>query len=163
MCGICGEIRFRALVDPKLAVDKMLPLLERRGPDAGGAWANDGVALGHRRLSIIDLSTASAQPMLDVELSLVFNGAIYNYRELRAQLIEFGHHLHRMVIPRSFSKPIVNGVKTVLAIYMACLPLRFGMRISSSFLLHVIGLASNHFIFPCSAMGFVSRRIPKRF
>ena len=92
MCGICGEIRFRALVDPKVAVDKMLPLLERRGPDAGGAWANDGVALGHRRLSIIDLSTASAQPMLDVELSLVFNGAIYNYRELRAQLIELGHH-----------------------------------------------------------------------
>ena len=91
MCGICGEIRFRASVDPKLAVDKMLPLLERRGPDAGGVWAKDAVALGHRRLSIIDLSTASAQPMLDAELSLVFNGAIYNYRELRAQLIELGH------------------------------------------------------------------------
>jgi asparagine synthase (glutamine-hydrolysing) len=91
MCGICGEIRFRASVDPKLAVDKMLPLLERRGPDAVGVWANAGVALGHRRLSIIDLSTASAQPMLDAELSLVFNGAIYNYRELRAQLIELGH------------------------------------------------------------------------
>ena len=91
MCGICGEMRFRASVDPKLAVDKMLPLLERRGPDAGGVWANAGVALGHRRLSIIDLSTASAQPMLDAELSLVFNGAIYNYRELRAQLIELGH------------------------------------------------------------------------
>jgi len=91
MCGICGEIRFRASVDPKLAVDKMLPLLERRGPDAGSVWVNAGVALGHRRLSIIDLSTASAQPMLDAELSLVFNGAIYNYRELRAQLIELGH------------------------------------------------------------------------
>ena len=91
MCGICGEIRFRASVDPKLAVDMMLPLLERRGPDAGGVWANTGVALGHRRLSIIDLSTASAQPMLEAELSLVFNGAIYNYRELRAQLIELGH------------------------------------------------------------------------
>ena len=91
MCGICGEIRFRASVDPKLAVDMMLPLLERRGPDAGGVWANTGVALGHRRLSIIDLSAASAQPMLDAELSLVFNGAIYNYRELRAQLIELGH------------------------------------------------------------------------
>jgi len=91
MCGICGEIRFRASVDPKLAVDMMLPLLERRGPDAGGVWANVAIALGHRRLSIIDLSAASAQPMLDAELSLVFNGAIYNYRELRAQLIELGH------------------------------------------------------------------------
>ena len=91
MCGICGELRFRASVDPKLAVDKMLPLLERGGPDAEGVWVNSGVALGHRRLSIIDLSTASAQPMLDAELSLVFNGAIYNYRELRAQLMELGH------------------------------------------------------------------------
>jgi asparagine synthase (glutamine-hydrolysing) len=112
------------------------------------------VALGHRRLSIIDLSTASAQPMLDAELSLVFNGAIYNYRELRAQLIELGHQFIRMVIPRSFSKPIDNGVRTVRAIYMACLPLRFGMRISNSFLLHVTVLVLNRFIFRCSVMGF---------
>src|SRR6185295_2548249 len=66
-----------------------------RGPDAAGEWHgfNQRIGLAHRRLSIIDLSTAGAQPMLlpDRELAIVFNGEIYNYRELRAELEQRGH------------------------------------------------------------------------
>jgi len=91
MCGICGEVRFDGGPVERDVVEHMLPALERRGPDDAGAWYGDTVGLGHRRLSIIDLSDRSHQPMVDGELSLVFNGAIYNYRELRAQLKARGH------------------------------------------------------------------------
>ena len=91
MCGICGELRLDgASVEPGL-IERMLPALERRGPDDAGVWHDGSVAFGHRRLSIIDLSERSHQPMRDAELTLVFNGAIYNYRELRRDLIAKGH------------------------------------------------------------------------
>ena len=71
----------------------MLDTLQPRGPDAGGSFSQGCVAFGHRRLSIIDLSPTSQQPMLDPELGLaiVFNGCIYNYRELRQELSAKGH------------------------------------------------------------------------
>jgi asparagine synthase (glutamine-hydrolysing) len=70
----------------------MLSKLERRGPDHEGRYFQGAVALGHRRLSVIDLSSASNQPWIDeaLGLALVFNGAIYNYKELRAELIGEG-------------------------------------------------------------------------
>ena len=69
-----------------------------RGPDAGGTWISPDarVALGSRRLAIIDLSDEGTQPMTDVdgELRIVFNGEIYNYRELRARLERLGARFH---------------------------------------------------------------------
>ena len=67
--------------------------MHRRGPDGTGVWSQAGVAIGHRRLKVIDLSDASAQPMVDAELGLtiVFNGCIYNYAELRRELIGEGY------------------------------------------------------------------------
>ena len=67
--------------------------MRARGPDAGGAFMQDRVAFGHRRLSIIDLASASQQPMIDPQLGLaiVFNGCIYNYRELRSELAAKGY------------------------------------------------------------------------
>ncbi|MHB8454362.1 MAG: N-acetylglutaminylglutamine amidotransferase [Acidiferrobacterales bacterium] len=94
MCGICGELKFNG-ADPDLgAVARMMMALRRRGPDHEGAYADGPVAFGHRRLAIIDLSEGSDQPMVDSELklSLVFNGTIYNYRELRTELIGLGYH-----------------------------------------------------------------------
>src|ERR1700728_2489477 len=92
MCGICGEITF----DGSAAGDgiaAMAETLRPRGPDAGGAFSQDRAAFGHRRLRIIDLGSASQQPMLDPELGLaiVFNGCIYNYKDLRRQLSEKGY------------------------------------------------------------------------
>lgn len=87
MCGIAGEIAWRREADVA-AVGRMTAALSSRGPDGDGAWHEGAVALGHRRLRIIDLSEAGAQPMVDEErgLVVVFNGCIYNYRELREEL-----------------------------------------------------------------------------
>ncbi|HHJ15873.1 MAG TPA: N-acetylglutaminylglutamine amidotransferase [Gammaproteobacteria bacterium] len=92
MCGICGELRFDGRPADAGVLDRMLPELEHRGPDHEGRYLSGAVALGHRRLSVIDLSAASNQPWVDEKLglTLVFNGAIYNYKELRAELIGKG-------------------------------------------------------------------------
>ncbi|RAI45728.1 N-acetylglutaminylglutamine amidotransferase [Rhodoplanes roseus] len=92
MCGLCGELNFRGPADAA-AIAAMAGAMTPRGPDAGGAFVQDRIGLGHRRLSIIDLATTSQQPMVDAELGLaiVFNGCIYNYRELRAELITKGY------------------------------------------------------------------------
>ncbi|MDP1862795.1 MAG: N-acetylglutaminylglutamine amidotransferase [Thiobacillus sp.] len=96
MCGIAGEFRFDGTAPDAAVMVRMLAKLERRGPDAEGQHADGPVRLGHRRLSIIDLSSRSRQPMLDTASGnvVVFNGTIYNYPELRAELIERGHVFH---------------------------------------------------------------------
>jgi asparagine synthase (glutamine-hydrolysing) len=93
MCGLFGEIRFSDAVTERSWADKAAESLRNRGPDSGGLFSQDGVTLGHRRLSILDLSASSQQPMVDSELGLtiVFNGCIYNFRELRDQLLAKGY------------------------------------------------------------------------
>lgn len=93
MCGLCGEIRFDSLSADIPAVQRMTRALTPRGPDSGGLVAKDNMALGHRRLRILDLSDRAAQPLVDphLGLTLVFNGCIYNFRELREELIEQGY------------------------------------------------------------------------
>jgi asparagine synthase (glutamine-hydrolysing) len=93
MCGIGGELRFDGRAADGDAVRAMLPCLESRGPDGEGFWQRGPVAFGHRRLKIIDLSDAGQQPMTDEELglSLVFNGCVYNYQQLREELRGYGY------------------------------------------------------------------------
>ncbi len=93
MCGICGELKFNGAPADRDAVARMLPALAKRGPDFEGRWSAGSIALGHRRLAVIDLSERSNQPLIDEELklALVFNGAIYNYKALRAQLQQEGY------------------------------------------------------------------------
>lgn len=93
MCGFGGEIRFDGEQSDMAAVARMTGAMARRGPDAAGFAAQDNVALGHRRLKIIDLSERAQQPMVDAELglTLAFNGCIYNYKELRRELQEAGY------------------------------------------------------------------------
>ncbi|HEY0126355.1 MAG TPA: N-acetylglutaminylglutamine amidotransferase, partial [Blastococcus sp.] len=93
MCGLAGELRFDGTMADAGTLQHMIGCLERRGPDGSGVWARGPVALGHRRLSIIDLSATGAQPMVDaqLELTVVFNGIIYNYKQLRAELDRKGH------------------------------------------------------------------------
>ena len=95
MCGIAGELRFDGAAADPATIQRMMTALARRGPDGAGCWSAGRVALGHRRLAIIDLSERSHQPMVDAAcgLSLVFNGTIYNYPELRQVLQELGHTL----------------------------------------------------------------------
>jgi asparagine synthase (glutamine-hydrolysing) len=92
MCGICGEVTFDGSAAGN-SVSAMNRQMQPRGPDAGGTFSQNRVAFGHRRLSIIDLAAASQQPMVDPQLGLaiVFNGCIYNYRELRGELTAKGY------------------------------------------------------------------------
>ena len=92
MCGICGEVRTSGDVS-LVELSKAACSMRSRGPDAAGFFAQGSIAFGHRRLSILDLAPSSQQPMIDNDLGLgvVFNGCIYNFRELRAELREKGY------------------------------------------------------------------------
>ncbi len=93
MCGFAGELRLDGASADVGAVARMAATMHRRGPDGSGTWSQGPVALGHRRLKVIDLSERAAQPMVDPELGLaiVFNGCIYNYPELRRELAAEGY------------------------------------------------------------------------
>ena len=93
MCGICGELRLDGAPADLEAIGRMMGELVRRGPDHGGSYSDGALGFGHRRLAIIDLSVRSNQPMVDAELglALVFNGTIYNYKALRAELQGLGY------------------------------------------------------------------------
>ncbi|MGX4656559.1 N-acetylglutaminylglutamine amidotransferase [Micromonospora sp. SCSIO 07396] len=93
MCGLAGEFRRDGSRADVSAVERMAATMSDRGPDDSGVWSQGPTALGHRRLKIIDLSAASGQPIVDPAAGLtgVFNGCIYNYRELREELQALGH------------------------------------------------------------------------
>jgi len=93
MCGICGELSFTSRAPRLHTIETMSAALARRGPDHWGSYAEGPVAFGHRRLSVIDLSHRAHQPMIDshLGLALVYNGTIYNYRELRVTLRGLGY------------------------------------------------------------------------
>ncbi|WP_419004789.1 asparagine synthase (glutamine-hydrolyzing) [Collinsella stercoris] len=94
---MCGFVGFTGHVENDERVLKaMMDRIVHRGPDMGGTHIKDGVALGFRRLSILDLTEAGAQPMgnEDGSVFVVFNGEIYNFQELRAELEAAGHTFH---------------------------------------------------------------------
>jgi asparagine synthase (glutamine-hydrolysing) len=106
MCGIFG-----AVAEPGDTVDTAAALrsIAHRGPDAEGVWRGNGVTFGHRRLAIIDLTPAGAQPMhsADGDVVVVFNGEIYNHHQLRDELRALGHSFRS----RSDTEVIVEGYR----------------------------------------------------
>ena len=93
MCGIAGLIDFGGLSRDAAAprLDRALARLAPRGPDGEGRWFDARAALGHRRLAIVDLSNAGAQPMARDGCVVTFNGMIYNFRALRDELRASGY------------------------------------------------------------------------
>ena len=101
MCGICGKISLNAGEVDRNVIQRMTDVLAHRGPDEEGVYLSGGisqnspvrVALGHRRLKIIDLSSNGHQPMgnEDGSVWIAYNGEIYNFKELRAELEEKKH------------------------------------------------------------------------
>lgn len=109
MCGIAG---LAGKIDPRraeVAVLRMMDQLQRRGPDDSGVAAWNRAILGHRRLSIFDLSSAGHQPMIstDGSVGIVFNGAIYNFRDLRLELERLGHRF----LSATDTEVLLNGFR----------------------------------------------------
>ncbi len=96
MCGIAGIFNFKNSIVPNQDIKRMTDALAHRGPDGEGVFLDENVGLGHRRLSILDVSSNGAQPMSshDGDWVIVFNGCIYNFKELRQELQEKGHHFN---------------------------------------------------------------------
>jgi asparagine synthase (glutamine-hydrolysing) len=90
MCGICGLYGLQTYDELTRRVQGMVRTIAHRGPDAEGTFVGERVALGHRRLSILDLSPTGAQPMTLGATTVVYNGECYNFRELRAELEQSG-------------------------------------------------------------------------
>ena len=94
MCGITGVVNLRDQQElPKEILRAMTDCIAHRGPDSDGFFSNTKVALGHRRLKIIDLSDSGNQPMYDPErqVAIVFNGEIYNFQEIKDRLESKGY------------------------------------------------------------------------
>jgi asparagine synthase (glutamine-hydrolysing) len=95
MCGIAGLASNRPLPEIGCQVQQMTDVLRHRGPDGDAVWvdARGTVALGHRRLAVVDPGARSDQPMLspDGRIAVTFNGELYNYREVRCELVDRGH------------------------------------------------------------------------
>src|SRR5687768_10727190 len=120
MCGIAGIVSFAQRIDLSTTIRRMTDAMAHRGPDADGFYTNDVIALGHRRLSIIDLSVAANQPIADYtgRYHVIFNGEIYNFQEVKKQLPDY---------PFSTN----SDTEVLLAAYSkwgaGCLPLLKGM------------------------------------
>ncbi|WP_422002549.1 asparagine synthase (glutamine-hydrolyzing) [Reyranella sp.] len=113
MCGLAGGVLKKAdsvpLAELRRRAASMAAILHHRGPDGHGTWVDPQVALAHTRLAIIDTTTAAAQPMHDETgtVHVVFNGEIYNFLELRAELVADGYRFAN----RSDTEVIVNGYR----------------------------------------------------
>jgi asparagine synthase (glutamine-hydrolysing) len=96
MCGVAGLVNLNGESVSPIILKRMTDALVHRGPDGEGHWIDENIGLGHRRLSIIDLSTAGHQPMIsaDKRYVLSYNGEVYNYRELRIKLEAEGVLFH---------------------------------------------------------------------
>ena len=100
MCGITGIFAFNQVGRLNMInLVKATEAIESRGPDNQGLFHNDFVGLGHRRLSIIDTSAEANQPMTDAtgRFTIIFNGEIYNYKELRQELETAGINCYKII------------------------------------------------------------------
>ena len=109
MCGLAGYIDWNLGADSKV-LRSMEGAIAHRGPDEGHIWLEGACGLAHRRLRVIDLSPAAAQPMPNEDRSLwvVFNGEIYNFAELRRELLALGHHF----VSQCDTEVIVHGFES---------------------------------------------------
>jgi len=117
MCGIAGFVNKTGKAADRSVLATMVYAVRHRGPDGDGHYVCDNIALGHRRLAIIDLSDAALQPMHSTygQLTIVFNGEIYNYIEIRRELQQLGHQFRTQsdteVILESYAEWGSNCVK----------------------------------------------------
>lgn len=123
MCGFVGFADSRLEQDQSEIIQSMMDTIIHRGPDSGGVYSDERVTLGFRRLKIIDMSEEASQPMFNEDGScvLVFNGEIYNYQELRQELIGKGHsfvsHTDSEVIIHAYEEYGVNVLQKLRGMF----------------------------------------------
>jgi len=91
-CGIAGAVASDATVLARVDINEMVKSLHRRGPNSNGTWASEGVLFGHTRLSILDLSSKGHQPMSRKNLTITYNGEVYNHEDLKKKLEAEGYN-----------------------------------------------------------------------
>jgi asparagine synthase (glutamine-hydrolysing) len=135
VCGLSGEVRRDGRPADVAAVARMTATMADRGPDGVGVWSGGGIALGHRRLKVIDLSDCAMQPMHDpyLGLTVAFNGMIYNYRELRAELEGLGHRFFSQgdteVVMKAYAQWGERFVERLLGMFAFCIAERDSGRV----------------------------------
>ena len=138
MCGIAGFFDFTGLRTRVGSAKKnnncfqsALESLSKRGPDTGGVWQDHLIWLGHRRLSILDLSHLGTQPMSFKNYVITFNGMIYNYRDIRQALIQKGYSFHTETDTEVLLAGL-NGNKIYSLAFKACSLSRLGQGFATS-------------------------------
>jgi asparagine synthase (glutamine-hydrolysing) len=123
MCGFCGLLSPNSAQELRGRTAAMVATLHHRGPDDGGVYAKDGIALGHRRLKVIDLSDAGAQPMTDPATGacVVYNGEVYNFPRLRDELAaagaRFRGHSDTEVLLQAYTRWGLDGLRRLEGIF----------------------------------------------
>ncbi|MFW3170389.1 asparagine synthase (glutamine-hydrolyzing) [Geodermatophilus sp. CPCC 206100] len=123
MCGFCGILAPGPPAELRSRVTTMTASLAHRGPDADGLYVGEGIALGHRRLSVIDLTAAGAQPMTDdaTGVCVAYNGEVYNFRELRRELsaagVGFAGTSDTEVLLRAYTRWGLDGLRRLEGIF----------------------------------------------
>ena len=137
MCGISGFIDFNKKTGIEV-LEKMNRIMAHRGPDGEGygmyETAHATIGLGHRRLSIIDLTAGGHQPKTFDSLHLTFNGEIYNYAEIKKELEAKGTSLTARAILKLFYTLITNGEQQLCKSSSVCLRLLFTMKLNKKYL-----------------------------
>ena len=155
MCGIAGICSQSKSIDEE-KFRKALGCLRHRGPEGEGIWLDQQipVALGHRRLRIIDLSAQAAQPMdYGNRYRIVHNGELYNYIELRQELEKSGSSFLPTPIQKSSWPHMQHGEEIASRNLMACLPLPSGMKLKKNYLQPGTASARNLFFITTTRNG----------
>jgi asparagine synthase (glutamine-hydrolysing) len=123
MCGITGIINFNKSKYSEGFLWEMTNTMIHRGPDGGGVYTDNGIGLGHRRLSILDLSEEGKQPFIQNDLSITFNGEIYNFREIKNQIGKFNYRSETdtEVILNAYRKKGIECIKDFNGMFAFCL------------------------------------------
>ncbi|CAM5535680.1 asparagine synthase (glutamine-hydrolyzing) OS=Streptomyces rimosus subsp. rimosus (strain ATCC/ DSM 40260 / JCM 4667 / NRRL 2234) OX=1265868 GN=asnB PE=3 SV=1 [Streptomyces rimosus subsp. rimosus] len=130
MCGISGWLAFdRDLTKEQATVDAMTGTMAYRGPDAGGTWVDRHVALGHRRLAVIDIEGGTQPMRVDTPngpVAITYSGEVYNFTELREELRRHGHRFRTASDTEVVLRGYLRGARHWPTGSTACTPSRSG-------------------------------------
>ena len=129
MCGIAGQINFDGEPVSLEILKRMTDAISHRGPDGEGHWIDENVGLGHRRLAIIDPSSAGHQPMIsaDHRFVLTYNGEVYNFRDLRTELEAKGYEFNSQTDSEVVLSALVEWKEEALLKFNGMFALAFGI------------------------------------